>query len=271
MHARRTHALAPAIALIAALATGCSPATVAPSATPTASGPAIAILPSSGPAPASSVAEIPSAEPSSSAVSALGDSGSGAFGPGTYSTAFQPPLTFTLADQTIVGANGTIAYESVGEDDANFPAWVDISFGFDKPERHGHGTWSGDFGIDRIDKVFDPRHAGTVIDPPRDLAAWIEKLPGLKLTAPPRSVKVGGLDAIQLDVVTGDTDLTFGPIPDVTDPPGFGFGLHQSARIVVVTVDERAVMITLGGTDSAAHHRRVLAALQPLVESIVWL
>jgi hypothetical protein len=200
----------------------------------------------------------------------LGDSGSGAFGPGTYATAFQPTLTFTLSDQTIVGANGTIAYESVGEVDVNSPAWVDISFGFDKAYAHGHGTWSGDFGIDRIDKVFDPRHAGKLIDPPKDLAAWIEKLPGLTLATPPRAVKVGGLDAMQLDVVTGDRDVTFGPIPDVSDPPGFGFGPHQPARIVVVTVDGRAVLITLGGVESAAHFTRVVAALQPLVDSIVW-
>jgi hypothetical protein len=270
MRARRTQRLAMAIALTAALVTGCSVGTVAPSATSAASGPAIATQASMGTPAASSVVEIPTTEPSSSTVSALGSSGSGAFGPGTYATAFQPPLTFTLADQTIPGANGTIAYESIGEVDVNLPAWVDISFGFDKAHAHGHGTWSGDFGIDRIDKVFEPRHAGKVVDPPKDLAAWIETLPGVTLTAPPWAVKVGGLDATQIDIVTGDTDLTFGPIPDVTDPPGFGFGPHQPARIVVVTVDKHAVLITLGGADSATRFKRVVAALQPLVESIVW-
>jgi hypothetical protein len=269
MHARRTHPLVTVIALTGAFATGCSAGTVPPSPSSAESGPATAIAPSMSTVPDSSV-EVPTAEPSPSAVSALGSSGSGAFGPGTYATAFQPPLTFTLPDQTIVGANGTIAYESIGEADANFPAWVDISFGFDKAHAHGHGTWSGDFGIDRIDKVFDPRHAGKVVDPPKDLAAWIETLSGVTLTATPRAVKVGGLDATQIDIVTGDRDLTFGPIPDVTDPPGFGFGPHQPARIVVVTVDGHAVLITLGGADSVAHFKRVLAALQPLVESIVW-
>ena len=270
MHARRTHALAIAMTLAGALAIGCAAGTAAPSRISVASEPAIAIAPSTAAAAAPSIAVMPTAKPSPSAVSMLHAGGSGAFGPGTYSTAFEPPLKFTLVDQTIVAADGTIAFESIGEVDANDPAWVDVSFGFDKAHAHGHGTWSGDFGIDRIDQVFDPRHAGRVVEPPKDLAAWIAKLPGLTLTAPPRAVEIGGLDATQLDVLTGEGDVTFGPIPDVTDPPGFGFGPHQPARIVVVTVGGHAVLITLGGADSADHFKRVVAALQPLVESIVW-
>jgi hypothetical protein len=212
----------------------------------------------------------PTAVPSPSGVSALGASGSGTFGPGTYTTAFQPPLRFTLAELTIVGADGKIAYESIGEDDVNEPGWVDIAFGFDKPKPRGHGTWSADFFIDRVDKVFDPKHPGTLIEPPKDLAAWIRKLPGLTLTAPPKAVEIGGHDATQLDVVTGDKEISIGPIPGVSDPAAFGFGPHSLARIVVVSVDGHEVLIVLGPTDSAAHFKRAVAALQPLVDSIVW-
>ena len=206
-------------------------------------------------------------------MSVLGASGSGSFGAGTYATAFQPPLRFTLAELTIVGADGTISYESIGEVNANMPVWIDCAFGFDKLGRHGSGTWSGNFGIDRIEKVFDPRHPGTVIDPPKDLATWITKLPGLTLAAPPKAIEIGGVDATQLDVVTGAKNVTIGPIPDVTDPPAFGFDSHQRARIVVVSVDGHEVLITLtlgAEDDSADHFKRVVAALQPLVDSIVW-
>ncbi|HKG56397.1 MAG TPA: hypothetical protein VKA85_04055 [Candidatus Limnocylindrales bacterium] len=208
--------------------------------------------------------------PSSIGVTTLGPSGSGAFGPGTYAPVFEPSLTFLLVEQTVVAPDGTIAYESIGADDANTPGWVSISFGFDKPGRHGHGTWSGDFTIDRLDKVFDPLHPGTVIDPPTDLATWLTKLPGVTTEGPPKAVKVGGRPATQLNLVGGDTDVTIGPIPGVDDPPAFGFGAHQRARIVVVEVDGHDVLIVLGGADSRAHHARVVAALQPLVDSIVW-
>ncbi len=200
----------------------------------------------------------------------LGASGSGAFGPGTYSTAFRPAFTFTLRAQTILGKGGTIAYESIGGTDVNSAGWVSISFGFDKASRHGSGTWSADFSIDRIDKVFDPRHANKLIDAPKDLAAWIVDRPGLSLSGPRVAVRVGGLEATQLDVVAGESGLTLGPIPDTTDPPAFGFGPRQPARLTVVTVRGHHVVITLGGVEGADHLTRVIAALQPLVDSIVW-
>ena len=226
--------------------------------------------PTNAPTPTSApTAMPPSAEPSNSGVLTLGASGSGSFGAGTYKTAFQPALTFTLADQTIVDADGTVAYESIGETDVNEAGWISIGFGFDKAGPHGHGTWSADFFATRVDKVVDPRHPGTLIDPPKDLASWVKNLHGLTLTAPPASVKIGGLDATRLDIAGRDKGATIGPIPGITEPPAFGFGPHQSARIVVVNVDGHAVLITIGA-DSPAHFERAVAALQPLVDSIVW-
>ncbi len=212
----------------------------------------------------------PTVVPSPSGVAVLGVSGSGTFGPGTYATAFQPPLTITLADRTVAGANGTIAYESIGEVDVNEPAWVDITFGFDKPRPHGHGTWSADFFITRIDKVLDPKRSATLIDPPKDLATWISKLPGLRLTAPAAAVEIGGIRATQLDVVSGAEEVAIGPIPGITDPPAFGFGPHHPARFVVVDVGGHDVLIQIGADDDAAHFERAVEALQPLVDSIAW-
>ncbi len=213
----------------------------------------------------------PTAETSPSGISALGPDGSGAFGAGTYTTAFQPPLRFTLAEATIVGANGTIEYESIGSVDVNQPGWTSISFGFDKPSRHGHGTWSSDWFVTRIDKVFDPIHPDQVIDPPKDLAAWIRQLPGLELTAPSKATRIGGLDATQLDVISGDKEVVIGPIPGVMDPPAFGFGPHHPARIIVVNVEGHDVLIQISADDDPVHFERAVAALQPLVDSIEWL
>jgi hypothetical protein len=209
--------------------------------------------------------------PSPSGSSVLGASGSGAFGPGTYETAFEPRARFSLQDQTILGPNGTIAYESIGQTDVNSPGWVSISFGFDKESRHGSGSWSADFSIERIDQVFDPRHAKPyLIGPPHDFAGWLAHLPDVTLSAPPIAVRIGGLEATQLDLVAGDRGLTIGPIPGTTDPPAFGMGPRQPARLTVVRVEGQQVLISLAGVDGADHLARVITALQPIVDSIVW-
>jgi len=177
---------------------------------------------------------------------------------------------FTLDALTIVGADGKIAYESIGEVDANLPGWIDIAFGFDKPNPHGHGTWSADVFINRIDKVFDPSHPGKLIAAPKDLATWVSKLPGLTLAAPPKRIEIGGIDATQLDVMSGDKGISIGPIPGVTEPLAVGFGPHHPARIDVVSVNGHEILIWVGADDDAAHFKRAVAALQPLLDSITW-
>ena len=166
-----------------------------------------------------------------------------------------------------------------GEVDINVPGWIDVEFGFDPLVAHGPGTWSADVSIDRIDKVFDAKHPGKLIDPPRDLAAWVAKLPGVTVIAPPKRIKIDGLDATQLDVRSGAKDVRFGPIspesvPNEVDPPtAFGFGPHQSRRIVAVSVDGHAVLIVVGMVEAPETHGRFEAAtkaLQPLIDSIVW-
>jgi hypothetical protein len=119
------------------------------------------------------------------------------------------------------------------------------------------------------DRVFDPRHSGTLMDPPQDLATWITKLPGVTLTAPPTTIEIGGRDATQLDLLSGASEVAIGPIPGVADP-AFGFGPRHPQRIIVTNVDRHAVLISVGADDSADHFKRAVAALQPLIESIAW-
>ena len=78
-----------------------------------------------------------------------------------------------------------------------------------------------------------------------------------------KAVQVGGLAATQLDIRTGDKDVSFGPIPGVTDP-GLGLGANWTVRLFVVPVDGRQVLIMLHAEDGS------VAELQPLVDSIVW-
>ncbi len=109
-----------------------------------------------------------------------------------------------------------------------------------------------------------------LIDPPKDLAGWISKFPGLTLSAPPTPTQIGGIAASQLDVASGDHEVAIGPIPGVTDPPAFGFGPHHPARFVVVSVGGHDVLIEIGADDDSAHFDRAVEALQPLVDSIAW-
>ena len=114
----------------------------------------------------------------------------------------------------------------------------------------------------RVDKVNDPATPGELMDPPADLAAWIVNRPGLTVTAQ-KAVQVGGLAGTQLDVRTGNKDLSWGPIPGVTDIT-LGLSANWTARILVVPVDGRQVVILLHAEDGS------LTELQPLVDSMVW-
>jgi hypothetical protein len=105
-----------------------------------------------------------------------------------------------------------------------------------------------------------------LIDPPADLATWISKLPGVTVVAPPTAVKVGGLDATQLDV-NASKEVRIGPIPGVTDPPVCGFGPNYRVRLIVLRVGGHHVLISLGTEDVFAP---AMTELQPLVDSIVW-
>ena len=170
--------------------------------------------------------------------------------PGTYVPAFDPGLTFTIDHE--VEHNCAPNFRCRGSIDVDLPGWMSLEFGQPRIEVQ----------VIRVDKVDDPANPGALIDPPADLATWIAGRPGLTVAAQ-KAVQVGGRAATQLDVRTGNQDLSWGPIPGVTDV-GLGLGANWTARIFVVPVDGRQVVIILHAEDGS------LTELQPLVDSIVW-
>ena len=170
--------------------------------------------------------------------------------PGTWAPAFDPPFTFTIDRE--VEHNCAPGFACRGSIDANLAGWLSLEFGQPRIE----------VNVVRVDKVNDPANPGGLIDPPTDLAAWIASRPGVTVTAQ-KAVQVGSRAGTQLDVRTGDKDLSFGPIPGVTDP-GLGLGANWTARMFVVPVDGRPVVIILHAEDGS------LTELQPLVDSIAW-
>ena len=222
----------------------------APTAAPTTR--ASAAAPSASASPLESPPE--SAQPSSSlAVLPKGPSG-----PGTYATLFEPGLTLRL--------------DRPAENDADTPtSWIDLVF---------EGDAQFEIGFVRVDNRFDPTHPGKLIDLPPDLAAWVAKLPGLTLIAPAKTVRVGGLDATQLDFRTTRNRLRILPIPGIDysllgfgDIPYIGFDQRGAVfRLIVVPVGGHQVAIQMiSGNDwSGIHFDATVKALQPVVDSIIW-
>ncbi|HEY8198356.1 MAG TPA: hypothetical protein VIF44_01190 [Candidatus Limnocylindrales bacterium] len=220
--------------------------------------PSTAPSPSAAAVAAPSIAPSPSALPSPTGLPPLLESGGGRFVPGTYSTHFQPSLIFTMTP----GLSGEV--------DANEPAWIGVEIGFDPRAPNKPGTWSADVMITRLDQVVDREHPGNLIDAPSDLVAWIKGLPGLTVIAPPKAVMIGGLDATQLDVRTGDAGVLFGPIPGVDDPPS-GLGPLATGRLSVLRVDGHDIVTWLGAQEQgSAHFDRVVDTLQPIIDALRW-
>ena len=96
-------------------------------------------------------------------------------GPGTYTTVFQPKITFTT--------------------DASWVSYADTtdSVFFARPGSIG-GIW-----FRRIDKVLDPTRVHR-LPVPKDYVGWIVTLPGAKVLAGPKAVTVDGVAATEIDV-----------------------------------------------------------------------
>jgi hypothetical protein len=168
--------------------------------------------------------------------------------PGTYAPAFQPKMTF--------------ASSSRWEVDVDTPAWLGMEFPL--PDQV-----LGTIGIVRVEKVFDPEHGGKLIDPPKDLAGWIAKLPGLRVVAPPTPVKVGGIEGEQLDVLIGPEDVGVSPIQG--SHVGNGFPKGYAVRITVVNVDGQNVQISFAPDEVGSRHfKAAVVYAQPLIHSIRW-
>jgi len=224
------------------------------SASPAASGPGASASPLiATPAPTATTAA-PSA-----AVQVLAAGGQGAV-PGTYRTAFEPPLLTLTIDREVVKLNCDPSAQCFGGIDANKAGWLDLEFG---------AANGSEIDVIRLDKVYDPTAPASVIDPPSDLAAWLEALPGTAVLDPPKAVEIGGLPATEFDVKTPG-EMQFGPMADPADGQA---GIGPSAvRISLVIVAGHLVIISewLGPENTARNAQAALDSLQPLVDSIVW-
>jgi hypothetical protein len=210
-------------------------------------------------APSATLVPTPSAQPSPSVVVLAP---SGFVYPGTYRTAFDLGLTLTINHEVENGC--APGFRCRGSIDVNRGAWLNLEFGNDPPLHP-----PVEVSIIRLDKVVDLQ-SGKLVAAPADLAAWIEKYPGITLRTPPKAVKIGGLDATELDVKTGSNGIAFGPIPGVTDP-GAGQGPNRTVRFIVVAVEDHQVLITIDTIEEgSAHIDAANIILQPLIDSIVW-
>jgi hypothetical protein len=223
----------------------------------------VGALPSSGtPSTAPSATTAPTANPQPSP-SVVVLATSGFVYPGTYRTAFDLGLTLTINHEVENGC--APGFRCRGSIDSNLPAWIYFEFGNSPPEYPPL-----EVSVLRVDKVVDIKHPGQLIDPPADFAGWIAKYPGMTTLAPPTAVKIGGIDATQLDVRAGTTGATFGPIPGVSDPSS-GLGPGQTVRFFVLRVNGHQILITaLANEHGSAHFVAAAQALQPLIDSIVW-
>ena len=196
-------------------------------------------------APSSTVTPTRSPAPSATALP-----GENAFVfPGTYVPKFNPGLKLTVDDGVVAVGCAAGEPNCRGQVDTNLPGWLGIEFG---PPQF-------DIQIFRVDKVNDPRNPGKLINPPSDLASWIASRPGVSILNGPTSSTVGGLPATQIEI-RADRDVSFGPIPGVTDI-GFGLGKGSAPRMYVLQVQGHSIVISLTGG---------FGSLQPLVNSIVW-
>lgn len=174
--------------------------------------------------------------------------------PGMYVPQFDPPMMFTIDKE--VEHNCAPGFRCRGSIDVNQAAWLGLEFGQPKIE----------VNVFRVDKVNDPAHPGTLIDPPADLATWIASRPGVTVVNPPKPVTVGGLTGTQFDLRIGSKDVPIGPITGITDF-GLGLGANGTSRYIVVKVQGHQILIALGTQDPFLAS---MAELHPLVDSIVW-
>lgn len=231
------------------------PSTATPGASTAPPAPSTHVSASGAPSPSVAVMELPQA----------GTDKGGVVFPGTYMTQFTPRLILTVGSE--VELSCAPGYKCRGDVDVNLPGWLNLGFG-DNPGYEVH--------FFRLDAVIDPSHPMKLIKPPLDLARWVATVPGITVSGRPKSVQVGGIDATQLDVQSGDKGVSFAPIPGVKEP-GIGFSAHQAHRIIVVNVRGQAVMIMVGlvtedpaAVVTPADLQDATNALQPLIDSVVW-
>lgn len=153
-------------------------------------------------------------------------------GPGTYTTVFQPTITFTT--------------------DSSWVSYADTP-GFVQFER---ADGSGSIAFKRIDRVFDPAREQHLMPAPKDYAGWITTLPGVKVVAGPKEVTVDGIKGTEIDVTaTKDAPTVYCKDPCVALwplDPGNPAALNPGgvSRIVALRLDGGTVSIDCGAPNA---------------------
>jgi len=154
--------------------------------------------------------------------------GGAPLGPGTYTTAFRPKITFTTEGSWVSYA-----------DSATF-----VQF-----ER---ADGKGGISFKRIDKVFDPANTHHLMPAPKDYVTWITTLPGVKVLAGPTDVTIDGRNGNEIDVqATTDAPTIYCKDPCVALwplDPGHPAALTTDgvARIVALRLGGETVTIGCG-------------------------
>jgi hypothetical protein len=157
-----------------------------------------------------------------------------ALAPGTYASRFDPGFTFTAVR---------------GSFNNDEPALVNYGFGV---------------GVDgpAAELFMVPITTGDLAG----LGSAISKLQGISVVTPPVAVKVGGRDAVQMDIASGTTDLQLKPVG-----ADLGFPPQSTVRLIAVTVGSKNVLIAyLHHGESKAGFPEAVSVFQPFVDSIVW-
>jgi len=181
--------------------------------------------------------------------------------PGTYRTALEPPMTITIDHE--VDLDCVPGYRCRGDIDVNLPQWVAFEFG------NVHGP---ELDIYRLDEVYAKGDGATRMPVPEDVAAWFEGLDAIGIVSGPAEVTVGGVAGTRFDVRPSEVVL-FGPsgLPDI-DKFGINGGANARARITLVRLDGRLVVIaeTLGPENTAGDFEAAVRGLDPIIASIAW-
>jgi hypothetical protein len=172
--------------------------------------------------------------------------------PGKYTTeAFQPALSFTVGDgwQSFSEMHDRVM---VGQTDA--PAQL---------------------GFFSIERVFDPSNPKKIVPAPHDMAAWLQKHPGLATEELGR-VTVGGVSSQQFEVrASKPTErLQYCTEPCIyltafSDGALFALGKSEICRFIVLdNVEGETVTIVVDS--HAAYFEEFLPKAQRVLETVEW-
>lgn len=116
--------------------------------------------------------------------------------------------------------------------------------------------------------VFNPE-TGREEPVPTDILAWLQSHAGVEVTQGPIEVTVGGATGQQIDVLgAGDAEtLLFSASGPVGEPFRYALAPGEPARVIVVDVADKTVVITAGAFE-AADFGAILPELEQMIESV---